>query len=235
MFHSGTFTRRTVEQLGIELSDVDFFDYYGHVNPAKSPIMYIPTAKVNMYAQPWELNRIVKRIDEIFESRLDRKGIVHTSNYKLRDYIMSNSRYARFFVSNYTQSGDLTSNVIKTFKEMEPPALLVSPSVTTGYDFPYDDCRYQIIAKLNYPYAGSKIEQARVARDPDRGSAHAILHLQQAVGRADRASDDAQEVFIIDDAFPTLKWKYESLFSPAFLACVRTLNKIPKAPMWEAA
>lgn len=235
LLQSGTISRHTIDAMNISISDCHFYEYYTHVNPAKSPIMYIPTAKVNMYAQPWELRKIVARVDEIFESRMDRKGIVHTSNYKLRDFIMSNSKYSRYFVSNYTNQGDLTSHVIDTFKEMAPPALLVSPSLTTGYDFPYDDCRYQIIAKLNYPYAGSKVEQARTKLNPDRGSAHAVLSLQQAVGRGDRASDDFQEVFIIDDAFPMLKWKYETLFSPQFLACIRTLNKIPKAPFWEAA
>lgn len=236
ILQSGTITAHTVQtSLGISLSECQFFEYYTHVNPARTPIMYIPTTKVNRYAEPWQLRKLVKRIDDIFESRMDRKGIVHTSNYKLRDFIMSNSKYSRFFVSNYTQNGDLTSHVIDTFKAMEPPALLVSPSLTTGYDFPYDDCRYQIIAKLNYPYAGSKVEQARTRLDPDRGSAHAVLSLQQAVGRGDRASDDFQEVFILDDAFPYLKWKYEHMFSPTFLSCLKTLDKIPKAPFWEAA
>jgi ATP-dependent DNA helicase DinG len=226
---SGTITPKTLEQSGVDVHDAKFFEYYNEPRPERTPIIYVPTTKVNVYSQPWQLRKMVARVDEIIESRLDRKGIVHTSSYKIRDFIVNNSRYARFMVSNYVNNGELTSQVIERFKRMSEPAVLVSPSVTTGYDFPYDLCRYQIVAKLNYPYAGSKVEQARTKLDPDRGSYHAILNLQQAVGRGDRADDDYQEVFIIDDAFPTLMWRYSELFSPVFAACVKTLKEVPPA------
>ena len=226
---SATIRPRTMEMLGVSDDDFSFFDYPGRVDVHRSPLMYIPTTKVNYYSQPWELRKMVARIDEIFESRMDRKGIVHTSNYKLRDFIMANSKYSRFYVSNYVGNGDLTSAVIDQFKAMDPPALLVSPSVTTGYDFPYETCRFQIIAKLNYPYAGSKVEKARESLDPKRGAYQALQSLSQAFGRGDRAPDDYQEVFILDDAMPTLKWKYGDL-APAWLwAYYRELEKVPKA------
>lgn len=238
VLQSGTITPHMVEeQMGIEMNDVKFFEYYAHVNPARTPIMYIPTSSVNRYAEPWQLRKIVKRIDEIFESRMDRKGIVHTSNGKLRDFIMANSKWAsRYYVSNYPDRGDQTSAIIEQFKDAPAPRLFISPSVTTGYDFPHDMCRYQIVAKLNYANQGSKIEKARQKLDPERSAGHVILTLQQSVGRGDRAPDDWQEVFIIDDAFPTLKWKHESLFSPMFLACCKTVERVPKAPPldWEA-
>jgi len=226
---SGTLKRKVLTMLGIE-SDYEVFDYPSSADPFRCPIMYIPTTRVNYYSQPWELRKLVARIDEIFEGRTDRKGIVHTSNYKLRDFIFTHSKYSRFMISNYSGSGDITSQVVDRFKATRPPALLVTPSVTTGYDFLKDFCRYQIVAKLGYPYAVSKIEIARAKLDPDRGSFLAVQTLEQAFGRGDRDDNDFQEFFILDDAFPTLKWKHEKLFSPIFLMNVRTLTKVPPAP-----
>jgi hypothetical protein len=40
---------------------------------------------------------------------------------------------------------------VATFKRRKAPAFLVSPSMTTGWDFPYDQCRWQIIAKVPIP------------------------------------------------------------------------------------
>jgi ATP-dependent DNA helicase DinG len=228
---SGTLTRYSVStQMGIPIGSCEFHEYQSSVNVDRTPIMYWPTTKVNRNIEPWQLRKLTARIDEIFEARCHHKGIIHTSSYKIRDFIMRNSKYAAkgFFISNYSQNGDVTGEVVRMFKHMEPPCVLVSPSLTTGYDFPYDMCRYQIIAKLAYPYAGSKVEQERLRNDPERSSAHAIVQLQQAATRGDRADDDFQEVFILDDAFPYLRWKYAHLFNPSFLACVKDITKMPK-------
>jgi len=475
---SGTLKHKVLDMLGIEC-DYAVYDYPYNGDAFRCPIMYIPTESVNYYSQPWQLRKIVARIDEIIESRMDRKGIIHTSNYKLRDFIMAHSKYGdraganKIMISNYSGTGDITSMVVDRFKSHKPPAVLVTPSVTTGYDFPYclapgtkvvtadlrwvpveslvvgdevgafeeypslnyrsrlwtkarvtytgvrtlgsyrlhfsdgtkiecsfnhkwlisvshfqswrqtnqlvvgnkvvklldvwkqrddrdsgylaaafdgegsfrittllfcqndnamlsevmllldrngykyhihskgelsnrnmqcydlgistrasilrfmgemrpvrllpkldwngigmirgttltvtgiekisdrelitigtstktliaeglashnSDCNYQIVAKLNYPFSASKIETARSRVDPERSSFQAIQSLEQAFGRGDRAEDDFQEFFILDDAFRTLKWKHEKLFSPVFLMNTRTLTKVPPAP-----
>lgn len=218
---------KTVVDCGIKEGEYEFFDYPPTSN-TRSPLIYIPTTKVNYYSQPWELRRLVKRVDEIFKSRADRKGIIHTENFKIRDLIMEQSKFSKHFISNYSKQGDITGQVVERFKRADPPTLLVSPSIKEGYDLPYDFCRYQIIAKLSFSFGGSKVERARDLLDPERSAFKAWQSLRQAVGRGDRAEDDYQEVFVIDDAMPTLVWKYSHLAAPELLGMYQRSEKVPK-------
>jgi len=121
--------------------------------------------------------------------------------------------------------------VIKQFKAKKPPAILVSPSVTTGYDFPGDDCRVQIIAKLPYPdLFSSKVERARSEEDPKRGIYQMWLTLAQMFKRADRSNNDFQEVFILDNNIER-EMAMNADLAPSWLPVYyRKVFEIPVAP-----
>lgn len=180
---SGTIRPRTLESLGIPSDEFDFFEYPRDIVVSKSPLYYIPTAYINRRTDESGYQALINRIDEIIESRADRRIIIHTGNFKIRDYIIEHSRYTNYMISNYVDGGDATSAIIERFKESKPPTILVSPSVTTGYDFPGSDCRCQIIAKLPFPdYHTSKVERERDKLDPERGISHMWTALSQAFG-----------------------------------------------------
>ncbi len=225
---SGTIRPRTLEMLGIDPDNFDFFDYPMAVNVSKSPLYYIPTAYVNKDSSSATLMKIVKRIDEIVESRADRKGIIHTSNHDIRDFIMSHSQYSRYMVSNYSANGDITSRIVEDFKSSRAPSILVSASVTTGYDFPGSCARYQIIAKLPFPnFQTAKVDQMRELDDPNRGIYHMWQTLAQAFGRADRGDMDWQEVFVLDNNIEKAMFRFSDL-APIWLpAYYRKVDEIP--------
>ncbi len=231
---SGSLGERTREECGIEEADWDLFEYKSKFDWKKSPVYYLPTIKVTKDSPKWELMRLVKQIDRIIESRLDRRFIIHTGNFDIRDFIIDNSEYAAYMLTNRKKEGDITSVIIERYKQEDPPAILVSPSVTTGCDFPYDYCRVQIIAKLPFPNAGSKAEEARNKIDPERGTGKCITTLEQAVFRGDRADDDSQEVFILDDNIKWLIWRKRHQFSAYFLAMYQPISKLPPAPRLAA-
>lgn len=230
---SGTIRPKTLEMLGIGHKDYEFFDYPSNIDPARSPLIHLQTKiRVNANTPDWEKKLLVKWIDRIIESRHDRKGIIHTANFKLRDFIMANSKYGpsgryNCMVTNRKGLGETTSEVIAQFKAMTAPAVLVSPSVTTGYDFPYDACRYQIIAKLPYDNVFSKLEQARTEIDPQQSAYKMLQSFMQAVGRGDRAEDDMQEVFVLDENIATALWRNKELVPSWLPAYMQTLNEIP--------
>jgi Rad3-related DNA helicase len=57
-------------------------------------------------------------------------------------------------VSHDTKERDV---VIEQFKKSKDPIILVSPSVTTGFDFPYEECQFQIIGKVPWPDTSSAV------------------------------------------------------------------------------
>jgi Rad3-related DNA helicase len=227
---SGTIRPRSLVMLGIDEDEFDFFDYPSDIRVEKSPLIYIPTVKVWRGSENWELKKLVRRIDQIFEARADRKGIVHTVSYRLRDFITANSAYSKFFVINNPQEGESTHTAIQKFKQMEAPAVLVSPSVTTGFDFPFDQCRYQIIAKMPWPDGRSKIESRRNKIDPRREAYQCMQTFAQAFGRGDRDEEDWQEVFVIDDSVDWFVAKNRDLAPSWLLPHFQKRNAIPPAP-----
>lgn len=235
IFTSGTIRPKTMDMCGISKDNYEFFDYPSEINPDRSPLMQIRTGvKMSRNTPDYQLKQIVRYMDKIITGRLDRKGIIHTANFKIRDFIMANSDYRKLMVSNYAGE-ERTTEVIRRFKESEAPKLLVTPSVTTGYDFPFDYCRYQIIAKLPYEDISSNIVQARLELDPKHSAYNMMQNLAQAFSRGDRGDEDQQEVFVLDDNIGSAMWWYADL-APSWLpAYFSVMDEIPVAPKLDAA
>jgi Rad3-related DNA helicase len=120
--------------------------------------------------------------------------------------------------------------------------ILLSPAMTTGYDFRYTDCEWQIISKLAFADSRGRIAQSRSGKLFPKGSPEAkegrlyslyetALTLVQACGRAMRAVDDRCETFIIDDHMRWLYWKHKSLFPASFRRLYSEREKVPAPPL----
>jgi Rad3-related DNA helicase len=99
-------------------------------------------------------------------------------------------------------------DTIRRFRESDPPMILVSPSVGTGYDFPYDAARWQIIAKIPFPDGRGRVMEARTAGDRTYPLYVALTDVVQMAGRVMRAEGDYGETFIVDDQIQWLMWKH---------------------------
>jgi len=108
-------------------------------------------------------------------------------------------------------------DAVNMFKESSPPIVLVSPSVTTGYDFPMPEGnpQYIIAGKLPYPDTSSPVAKARQEDDKEWSSYIAMESLVQSAGRCSRSVEDKSEILIIDDNW---KWflKRYGKFAPAW-------------------
>lgn len=230
---SGTIQPAIIEDLNIDPDDYDFFTYQSNRNPARSPFYWLKTLSMNRHVQDWEIvKRIVGRIDEIIEERIDRKGIIHTANKHIRDLIMQHSRFKKYMVSNqYGQWMHMpTGQLVEDFKRMQAPVWFTSASLGTGVDLIYDQCRVQIVAKLPFGDRGSKVEEAREELDKLRGMKQMFQRLAQQFGRALRAEDDWQELFCLDDLLPWAMWKFADLVPPSITPYYRPITSIPPAP-----
>lgn len=120
---------------------------------------------------------------------------------------------------------------VQRFKDSRPPAIFISPSATTGLDFPYSTCEYQIIAKVPFPDLRSKILKARAKKDTEYPFYLAMLDVVQAAGRGMRAADDQCETFIVDDNWGWFARRYKH-FAPAwFWEAVRRTDRILDPPL----
>lgn len=91
----------------------------------------------------------LSRIDQIISSRLACKGIIHSVSYQKATQIYYNSQYRDIMLLG--EKGGNTPSLVARFKKATAPTILVSPAVSTGFDFPYDQCSYQILCKVPFP------------------------------------------------------------------------------------
>ena len=224
MLMSAILTNKTVDAIGVP-SNRKFLSMGSSFPVANTPVWHVPTARINYRTDDYGTAIWSARIDQIMQRRMDRKGIIFTVSYKRRDIVLQNSRYAGIMVSHGTSD---VIEMVRRFKDATPPAVLVSPSVTSGYDFPGDSCRYIIIGKLPYPDVKDPVMVARMAEDKEWSSFMAMETLVQEAGRGTRSVNDKCEVLIIDDSIVWFMIKYKHFAPEWFLERYRgSLTAVP--------
>lgn len=214
MMMSAILSRRSAGYLGVMGSDVlDWLEAPSYFPPENSPIWHVPTMRLDYRVRPEDMTPWVSRIDQLIEHRPDRKGLVLTVSYERAKLLLSRSRFRDIMMSHYR--GNVTE-VVERFREATPPAVLVSPSVTTGFDFPMQDqAQYIIIGKIPYPDTSGAVMKARREDDRDWASYLAMEALVQSCGRMTRSANDLCEVICIDDSFRWFYPKYLT-FAPSW-------------------
>lgn len=221
---SATIRPKTMFMLGIGQDNFSFREFPSEFDPARSPVYWVPTMRVDGKAH--DLSQLWLKHDQIAARRRDVKGIVHTISYNRRDQILEQSRFASSMFVN--ERGEPPTRMVDEFKMADPGAILVSPSVGRGYDFPDDHCRWQLVLKVPFE-PPSKIQKARQAVDKEYVYYRAMQYLVQAFGRDMRGPKDWSERFICDNHFG--EWfmpRYGHLAPRSFHATYKIADILPK-------
>lgn len=170
----------------------------------------------------------IRRIDQIINSRsvaLNLKGILHSRSFARAQQISDGSSESSRMLLHTSRD---RRRAIETFKRRSDGVILVSPSVEEGEDFPYDQCRYQIIAKIPFPDTRDPVMKARVDSDRSYGNYLAAQSVQQAVGRGMRGPKDWCETFIVDDHWAW--FRNAAQFPKYFRSAFRVMNVLQAPP-----
>lgn len=198
---SATLRPVAMSMLGIKKSDsISTFREWPRVFPAHhTPIYNFSTIRMNHRITDEQQKEWLNGIDSIIESRIDRKGIIHTGSYARQQYLLAHSRFQQHFIVNSAAvDSETAGEIVERFKASSAPSILVSPSFSTGWDFPGRFCEWQIIGKLSFPDTRSKVMKARKERSEQYISYLAMQDLVQACGRGTRFYEDRCEIFAVD-------------------------------------
>lgn len=223
---SATLRPKTLHMMGIGKESYDYREFDSDFDPARCPIYYVPTMRVDSRAT--SLSPLWVRLDQVAARRTDRKGIVHTISYARRDEILNSSRFSDSMIVN--TKGEASTSTVEHFKHSPPGTILVSPSVGAGFDFPGRECEWQFVCKIPFPDSRSKIVKARQADDKEFGPYSAINTLVQICGRGMRSRADQCETIIADDHMEWFlpRWGYLApRFFHTFYKRVQTLPQPP--------
>lgn len=230
LFTSATIRPKTLDLLNVPTSQSDYFAYPSEFPVSRRPVYYLPTVRMHYGNDEADVRQWINRVDQIIAGRQDRKGIIHTVSFARQQQLMSRSKFRHLMIANPPGSSQLTEETVKRFKQAGPGAVLVSPSVDTGFDFPYTDAEYCVIVKVPYMDSTSQLYQERIKRDPDYGYYVTGQTVIQMAGRPMRAADDQCEVFITDIGFKPFLSSQRSLLSSWFTPAIQTIHSIPKPP-----
>lgn len=161
-------------------------------------------------------------IDNIIRTRLHKKGIIHAVSYDRAMWLKRHSKYGQYMLV-HRPGGQQIQWAVERFKKRDAPCILVSPAVTTGYDFPGKQCEYQILMKIPYQNhtVRENLHRLRDKYSRDWKWYDVTLNLEQMCGRHIRRHDDVGETFIVDASIRNFLARNSRMFSTRWLECYK--------------
>lgn len=201
VYLSATITMSTMRTLGIANEDVIFHEMPSYFDIARRPIYLVPSARVDWrnFQNPANEARWIAAMDRWMGPRLKlkRNGIIHSVSYARMLRIRELSQFGDRMV---TPRSNQLAEAVEWFKTTKDRGvILVSPAIMTGYDFPDEIARWQVIAKMPFPDTRSRIMTARIEATEGYRDELTMQTVMQACGRIVRSEDDWGETAIIDD------------------------------------
>lgn len=171
----------------------------------------------------------MSRVDAVIRTRaveLHRNVLIHSVSYARAKSIMALSRYRDRMIWHDDSNG--SRDAVAEFKQRAGTgAVLVSPSMGSGVNFPDDECRCILIPKLPYPDMRSPIMQRIQDEDSEQRDHIMIKSLVQNCGRGNRHGQDWCEAILID-AHCTHALRKLDRFAPRYFRdAVRTTLMLP--------
>ncbi len=161
------------------------------------------------------LPRLLSECERILDEHAGEKGLIHCQSYKLGQAIfehMQTTSHAHRIL--YPPAAANRAQYFDQHRNMDVPTVMLSPSMTEGFSLDEDLARFQIIAKVPYPYLGDPQVKAKMELDREWYVLQAVQALIQATGRIVRSDTDYGATYILDADFQRLYDENKNHFFP---------------------
>jgi Rad3-related DNA helicase len=142
------------------------------------------------------LPRVVDQALQICDHYDDKKGIIHTHNFKITQGLQKKTGSKKRFLIR--DKGVPNEKLLDEHYIRKDATVLISPSLAFGTDLSGDAGRFQIIMKLPYLPLGSKRIKTLFELDKDYYQMKMLINLMQMAGRCTRSEEDHADTFILD-------------------------------------
>jgi ATP-dependent DNA helicase DinG len=207
--------------LGID-EDVRFLRVHESNFPVQNRPFYIRSqGKATSETKIDYLPKMLDYIDDVLLPKLIKdKGVIHSHTNDTARYILTNSKYKNIMMSNVDVKGK-RNDVFESFFKAPKPCVMVTPSMRLGVDLKDDLARWQIIAKVPYPYLGDPQVKKRTEIDSGWYEYQTITSLIQTYGRVCRSETDYGETYILDGKFDDIFFRNINYFPRWFKEAIR--------------
>ena len=175
-------------------------------------IYYMKVGKMNWGSKEETFQKQLPWIKKILAKYKNDKGIIHTTNYEITEWLKENLLDERLLFHETEDRNEILDKHLTS----TTPTVLVSPSMMSGIDLKDDLARFQILLKVPYPNISSNKIKSRQKTNSDWYAWKTVVDTLQAYGRAVRSDTDHAEMYILDSNFSDLL-KYNSHIIPEYM------------------
>lgn len=225
---SATILPQTAKYLGIATEQMEYREHQSQFPADRRPIYLIPCAGISSKSTEGDYRAQMVKIDQVIGGRQDRKGIIQPHSYDRAYNIRMASQHRNRML--WHKRGQVQQGVDE-YKRSSPGHTLISPAIEQGFDFPYEECEFNIIAKVPFPDTRSAVMKARIRSDKKYQNYLTAINLIQMCGRGMRALDDFCEIFIFDDNIFWFNNAARELIPKWFRAAYRRRESLPPPPI----
>jgi Rad3-related DNA helicase len=207
--------------LGIPVEETEIISLDSEFDVENRPVYFMPTAKMTYgwngieKAKVDARDKMLSKIVELCEVHADDSGIIHTGSFQIANWLEKELKgKVMHQIITHSQDGDVTRDeaiVMINENNGKVPMLLISPSMTEGLDLKDDRARFAIFAKVPYPFLGDEWVKRRLDMSDEWYQRQAMTAIIQGGGRVVRSAEDWGNVYILDESFNFLWYKFKKL------------------------
>jgi Rad3-related DNA helicase len=207
--------------LGTEPEETEYLALPCPFDAEKRPVIYVKFGKMSYHSKKETFSRAVPILERILERNSSHKGIIHTANYELSNWIKSSIKDRRLlFHDSSTREKTLEDHLSSKLE-----TVLVSPSMINGIDLKDELSRFQVILKVPFPSLASTKIKKRLETRPDWYNWKTLIDLLQSYGRSIRNDEDWAETYILDECFDQI---LDNKKVPGYFLEALKVKKLPK-------
>jgi len=158
--------------------------------------------------------KLLQMCQTILEAHPAEKGIIHCHSYalgkRIYDYFRTTSSGSRVLFAAKASERSANFNLHRLSPS---PTVMLSPSIAEGFSFDDELARFQIVAKVPFPYLGDRQVAAKMKQDREWYVLQTVMTVLQACGRIVRSETDHGSTYILDSDFIRL-FEENSKFFP---------------------
>jgi Rad3-related DNA helicase len=209
---------------GLPKNDTTYFEISSPFPIENRKVFYIKNIGKMSYSNKLDtyINQ-KKMLNKILQKYSNDKGIIHTSNYEIANWIQRDflKLYGDRLIFHETEDRNLK---LDSHIDRDDASVLVSPSMISGVDLKNELSRFQIIMKMPYPNLQSKKYKKRLETYSDWYHWKTCVDLIQSVGRSVRSETDYADTFILDSCLSDLLKNYNKFLPTYFTDAIKILN-----------
>ena len=176
------------------------------------PVLYSPAGSMSAKNIDNTLPILVGMVKTIINAHKKEKGIIHTHNIRIANYLKDNLKSRRIIVAYGSQRERLLNKHINS----NEPTILISPSMSEGVDLRGKQSEFQILCKVPFPYLGDKVIRKKMNKWKWWYNTQTVRTIVQSIGRSIRSENDKAVTYILDKDWERISSNCKDYFPPGF-------------------